>query len=66
LGGFNFLIKDQGDSQKKRLWNVLTLRILFTVLLLIFIIVGIFSGAITAHSPWGASTPEPALENINK
>jgi len=52
LAGLYFLLKDQQDS--RRLLSSLKFRIVISVLLVVVITYGFWSGNLSNQSPWGA------------
>jgi VIT1/CCC1 family predicted Fe2+/Mn2+ transporter len=52
FGGLNFLVKDLGGSDKKRLLYALGLRVSLAVMLVGTIIYGAYTGQIKSQAPW--------------
>jgi hypothetical protein len=52
FGGLNFLVKDLGGNNKKRLLYALGIRITLAMLLLGTIIYGAYTGQIKSQAPW--------------
>ena len=52
FGGLNFLVKDLGGSNKKRLLYALGLRVTLAVMLVCTIIYGAYTGQIKSQAPW--------------
>mgnify|MGYP006174261219 CR=1 FL=1 len=52
FGGLNFLVKDLGGNNKKRLLYALGIRITLAALLMITIIYGAYTGQIKSQAPW--------------
>jgi p-aminobenzoyl-glutamate transporter AbgT len=52
FGGLNFLVKDLGGDNKKRLLYALGLRVSLAVLLIGTIIYGAYTGQIKSQAPW--------------
>jgi p-aminobenzoyl-glutamate transporter AbgT len=52
FGGLNFLVKDLGGSNKKRLLYALGLRVTLAVMLVGTIIYGAYTGQIKSQAPW--------------
>ena len=52
FGGLNFLVKDLGGSNKKRLLYALGLRVTLAVMLVCTIIYGDYTGQIKSQAPW--------------
>ena len=52
FGGLNFLVKDLGSNNKKRLLYALGIRVTLAVLLLATIIYGAYTGQIKSQAPW--------------
>jgi hypothetical protein len=52
FGGLNFLVKDLGGNNKKRLLYALGIRITLAGLLLATIIYGAYTGQIKSQAPW--------------
>lgn len=50
FSGFVFLMKDKGASL--RTWNSLTVRLCLAVLLMGFLIYGIYTGQLGSNAPW--------------
>ena len=51
FGGLNFLVKDLGNS-RRRLLNLLWLRVILATLLLLTIFIGSYTGQLTSNAPW--------------
>ncbi len=64
--GFYFLMIDQGDTRKRRLFNSLGVRLSLAVALMVVLIYGVSSGKLKSQAPWerhgvaGESTQPPA------
>ena len=52
FGGLNFLVKDLGGNNKKRLLYALGLRVTLAVMLICTIIYGAYTGQIKSQAPW--------------
>ncbi len=53
--GLAFLFKDrENEVESRRLWNALTVRLVLTVLLVGFLIFGVFTGRLSSNAPWDA------------
>ena len=52
FGGLNFLVKDLGGDNKKRLLYALGIRITLAGLLIATIIYGAYTGQIKSQAPW--------------
>ena len=52
FGGLNFLVKDLGGNNKKRLLYALGLRVSLAVMLIGTIIYGAYTGQIKSQAPW--------------
>ena len=50
FSGYVFLIKDQGTT--RRTWNSLTVRLILAVLLMGFLIYGVYTGRLASQAPW--------------
>ena len=50
--GFYFLMVDQGNIRKRRLFNSLGLRLSLAVALMGLILYGVSSGKLTSQAPW--------------
>ena len=50
FSGFTFLMKDQGST--RRTWYALSVRLLLAVLLMGFLIYGIYTGQLGSQAPW--------------
>lgn len=50
--GFYFLVKDQGESSKKRLYYALGIRVSLALLLMATVAYGIATGQIGSQAPW--------------
>ena len=50
--GFYFLVKDQGENSKKRLYYALGIRISLAALLMGTLIYGIGTGQLGSQAPW--------------
>ncbi len=57
-GGFYFLMKDQGDPAKRRLFHSLGVRITIAISLMLLLIYGVSSGRLRSQAPW--ENPRPA------
>ena len=64
--GFYFLMIDQGDTRKRRLFNSLGVRLSLAVALMMVIVYGVSSGKLKSQAPWerhasaGESVQSPA------
>lgn len=56
--GYLFLMKDQGTT--RRTWHSLSVRLVLALLLMGFLLYGVFSGQLGSKAPWDAykSTPQ--------
>jgi hypothetical protein len=52
FGGLNFLVKDLGGNDKKRVLYALGIRVTLAALLLGTIIYGAYTGQIKSQAPW--------------
>lgn len=50
--GFYFLMVDQGDIRKRRLFNSLGVRLTLAVTLMVLIVYGVSSGKLRSQAPW--------------
>ena len=51
--GLGFLVKNQGKDQESRaLWYSLSVRLILAVLLMGFIIYGVYTGQLGSKAPW--------------
>jgi hypothetical protein len=50
--GFYFLMVDQGDIRKRRLFNSLGIRLTLAVTLMVLIVYGVSSGKLRSQAPW--------------
>ncbi len=61
FSGYVFLLKDKGTSY--RTWYSLSVRLILAVLLMGFLIYGVYTGQLGSQAPWDAqrahSTAEP-------
>ena len=64
--GFYFLMTDQGDATKRRLFHSLGVRVTLTITLMILIVYGVSSGKLRSQAPWeqpransSETAPEP-------
>jgi len=57
FGGLNFLVKDLGGNNKKRLLYALGLRVSLAVMLIGTIIYGAYTGQIKSQAPWDKQLP---------
>ena len=65
FGGLNFLVKDLGNS-RKRLLNLLWLRVVLATLLLITILIGSYTGQLKSNAPWDKKLhPENTVLPVN-
>jgi hypothetical protein len=67
--GFYFLMTDQGDTTKRRLFHSLGVRISIAITLMLLIVYGVSSGKLHSKAPWeqprggeAAAGSEPAPE----
>ena len=58
--GFYFLMIDQGDKQKRRLFHSLGMRLAFVAMLMMLIVYGVSTGQLRSQAPWDAQPPKPA------
>ncbi len=55
-GAYTFLMRDKDqETPRRRTWYSLTVRLLLTVLLMILLIYGVYSGQLVSQAPWGLS-----------
>ena len=65
FGGLNFLVKDLGNS-RKRLLNLLWLRVVLATLLLMTILIGSYTGQLKSNAPWDKKLhPENTVSLVN-
>jgi len=65
FGGLNFLVKDLGNS-RKRLLNLLWLRVVLATLLLMTILIGSYTGQLKSNAPWDKKLhPENTVSSVN-
>ena len=57
--GFYFLMMDQGDASKRRLFHSLGVRVTITIALMALIIYGVSSGKLRSQAPWEQSRVAP-------
>lgn len=57
ITGFVFLLKD--ESQSRRLWNSLAVRLGLASLLIGLLIYGVFTGQLGSKAPWDARRAVP-------
>jgi uncharacterized membrane protein len=50
--GFYFLMVDQGDVHKRRLFNSLGMRLTLAVMLIAVLIYGVSTGKLRSQAPW--------------
>ena len=50
--GFYFLMVDQGDRNKRRLFNSLGVRLSLAIALMVVIVYGVSSGKLQSQAPW--------------
>jgi hypothetical protein len=50
--GFYFLIVDQGDIRKRRLFHSLGIRLSLAVALMVVLVYGVSSGKLKSQAPW--------------
>ncbi len=55
--GFLFLMKDRGST--RRTWHSLTVRLVLAVLLMGFLIFGVYTGRLGSNAPWDARHVQP-------
>jgi hypothetical protein len=58
--GFYFLMMDQGDANKRRLFHSLGVRVTLATTLMLLIIYGVSSGKLRSRAPWEQSPVVPA------
>ena len=64
--GFYFLMTDQGDAGKRRLFHSLGIRVTLAVALMGLIVYGVSSGKLRSQAPWEqprATSTEAAPKN---
>ncbi|MEM8660300.1 MAG: DUF2909 domain-containing protein [Pseudomonadota bacterium] len=62
--GFYFLMKDQGDKNKRGTMHSLGVRLSLGICLAALIIYGVASGQLGHRNPWdGGPIPEDAIQN---
>ena len=59
--GFYFLMTDQGDTTKRRLFHSLGVRIALAVTLMMLIVYGVGTGKLKSQAPW-EQPPEASSE----
>ncbi len=63
--GFYFLMVDQGNIKKKRLFNSLGVRLSLAVTLMVVLVYGVSSGKLRSQAPWERHTfGEAAAEQV--
>lgn len=55
--GFYFLMQDQGDPNKRRLFHSLGVRVGIAISLMLLIVYGVSSGKIRSQAPWEHTSP---------
>jgi flagellar basal body-associated protein FliL len=63
--GFFFLMKDQGDKNKRRTFHSLGVRISLAVCLMLLILYGVATGQLTSQAPWEAPAGAQAREDTS-
>ena len=58
--GFYFLMKDQGDAKKRRLFHSLGVRIALAISLMALLIYGVSTGQLRSQAPWEQARSQPA------
>lgn len=58
FSGYIFLLKDKGTT--KRTWNSLGVRLILAVLMMGFLIYGVYTGRLGSKAPWDARLASPA------
>jgi hypothetical protein len=58
FSGYVFLLKDKGTTY--RTWNSLGVRLVLAVLLMGFLIYGVYTGQLGSKAPWDARLASPA------
>lgn len=58
FSGYVFLLKDKGTT--KRTWNSLGVRLILAVLMMGFLIYGVYTGQLGSKAPWDARLASPA------
>ncbi len=58
VSGFVFLMKDRGNT--RRTWQSLSVRLILAVLLMGFLIFGVYTGRLGSNAPWDARHVTPA------
>ena len=61
FSGYAFLLKDKGTTY--RTWHSLTVRLILAVLLMGFLIYGVFTGQLGSKAPWDAQLAHPTAES---
>ena len=60
FSGYVFLLKDKGTSY--RTWHSLSVRLILAVLLMGFLIYGVYTGQLGSRAPWDAHLANPTAE----
>lgn len=60
FSGYVFLLKDKGTSY--RTWHSLSMRLILAVLLMGFLIYGVYTGQLGSKAPWDAQFATPTAE----
>jgi hypothetical protein len=60
FSGYVFLVKDKGESY--RTWHSLSVRLILAVLLMGFLIYGVYTGQLGSKAPWDAQLAIPTAE----
>ena len=58
FSGYVFLLKDKGTT--KRTWNSLGVRLILAVLMMGFLLYGVYTGRLGSKAPWDAQLASPA------
>jgi len=60
FSGYIFLLKDKGTTY--RTWHSLSVRLILAVLLMGFLIYGVYTGQLGSKAPWDAQLANPTAE----
>lgn len=60
FSGYVFLLKDKGTGY--RTWYSLSVRLILAVLLMGFLIYGVYTGQLGSQAPWDAQRANPTAE----
>lgn len=63
--GFYFLMIDQGDTRKRRLFHSLGVRLVFAAALIVLLVYGLSTGQLRSQAPWESRPASPAATDVS-